>query len=475
MWSKRVFVSVCLYILSCTAEAQSPVYFSMQLSQYEYSSKVVAQLSEELSLKLNRQVIHRKHKSVAPDIIISDSRHDNSDFKSSLYSIYTISSHIKISNPNADPNAPLGIVDNAFTLLENEQHIKIKTVEQAAILLQKKVIRAVIDLSNNEVGYRFLDKEVVVTPYKPNTLLKVYFRTEALWQKYNDNLLTSNVKLKEEKSVTPKDINFMRIFKFFEPEKKAFEPLVGETKLLDWLHKQHFSDLKFNFTSSNTQTAFTNLKQSDNTCILNVLKNDGRKDIAYFSLATASYIPRALFVQKNSAIDNALSQMAKPIALQALLKQNPRFYIGYWRRTDNELNNFLVSTEVQKNNFVNLSFSKENNRINYNAYRQFDFVEKDRVQGLLEYPLFVNEVKLRKNSGYNYRSYQIKSTESNSYSYVACSKSETGRSIISRLNALLRQENFRNNFFGTLVPTYSDSELDRVLNDITSAYSDTEQ
>jgi len=391
-----------------------------------------------------------------------------SRFVKSRYPYRQQQQFIKITQPNAEPLAPEAYVNApVFYQATHKSKVNVESLENAVKLLSRGKLTSVVDLKQNEVAYRFTKQELEYTNYVLEHLIHVYFLEAQLQQKYEQYVLQQDAKRSKTKLDGRTQIDFVRILKSFDSEANTFVPLEDEFNALDWLQNNFFPEFHFNHIARNSADTFELIKTTENTCVINALKNESREQTAIFSNAINIYLPKFLYVRKDNRLTSLLMNNMN---FEQLFQRAPKFIVGYWRRSNNEFYDFEISDEQLQRHFVDLSFSDKSQAINYNVARLFEFLDRKRIDGLMEYPDVINEAQNKGFDFSNYKAVALTSISGGRPSYIACSKSYIGQKFTNKLNRLFKSKQFRQAFTQMLYQHYQPSELDVINNKLTSLH-----
>jgi len=464
----RSFVFI-FSLFSCALFAkQEALTFSIQIAEHKTNEFLLKELQQRLALAFGEPVQHLLRSNGELDVIVTTLDRDISDYVSVEYPVKHLAELIKITNTNADELAPTVVIDNVFAP-QLDDAIKVARVEDATRLLSRNKAKSVVDHKHNQVVYQYLDKGYTIDAFKSQALLKIHFKSSRLKELFVSKVVMDDEQDDLSKVNNESQINFVRIYKFFESSQKTFQPLESEMALLQWLNHQYFPELSFEYSDSNFKGAMERVSENENVCILNVLKTPERAKVAHYSAPTSSFLSKFLYVKPDTPTDKVLASL-NHMSLPSILNAMPNLLIGYWRRNSRELSGFGLSESQIKNNFMNLSFSDSLEKVNYNLPGQMDFLAKDRVEAVLEFPFTVNELFVRGIKVGGYKAYPIKSDSTKTLSHIACSKSDKGQNFINKLDKLLQSEVFRKAFIKKLHPNYGEYEMQLALEELNEEY-----
>lgn len=122
---------------------------------------------------------------------------------------------------------------------------------------------------------------------------------------------------------------------------------------------------------------------------------------------------------------------------------------------------------------VDVSFSSEDQKVIFDSLKLMEFLEKQRVDSLLEYPVFFHQIQRLKQASADYQSYPVTLKKPMvGVSYLACSRTEQGNHLVQQINGVLGAEVRRNQFLDKLYEGYYPHEIQQAKSRLATFYSD---
>lgn len=194
------------------------------------------------------------------------------------------------------------------------------------------------------------------------------------------------------------------------------------------LVSQNLSNYTHKLEYVNSARAIENLRTKDNVCFSGLNKNAKREEFVYFSEPFMKSLPNEIVIKKeNLSLFKPYINNEGLIDFEKLIKdENYTFAYTFGRSYSN-----YIDTIIDKN--------RENKHIFYRPASDLtkgflDMLRNNRVKYIIDYPIMVSF-----NSNNEFLTFPVLNSSDTFDVYIGCSKTKTGKSIISNIDKIIKE------------------------------------
>lgn len=368
----------------------------------------------------------------------------------SAYELDPIPAFAQFTLPDSKPDTSLiAQRKRPYSLVMDAPTYPADDDQTAITLLLNGKVDGVIDYADNIPLYETAVDDLIISLIHAKTPIYLLFEQAAFRDAF-DRLSSahfSNNRSGAESvnaGAAAPTIRWMVLNKYFSQKRKALIALDAERRVITWLDEQ-LDDFTFLIEETNSSDAMAQISENANVCAFGVYQTPARARFALFSSPAIYYFSPRLYLRKGTLPDTtraAFTDDQGVLDATALLTEWDKLAIGYTPEMLTLVSPVSDLLVAQPRRFFAVDALERE--------RMLALFEKGRLDGFINFPSHLIQARKHVTTLPDVESYTIASEPIIGHARAACSKSDTGRAVMSAIEATLTDPALRFQYMSLL-------------------------